>query len=30
MNKIEVFSSDTCKQCIDLKKYLKEVVMPWV
>lgn len=24
MNKVEVFSSDTCKQCIDLKKYLKE------
>ena len=24
MNKIEVFSSDTCKQCIDLKRYLKE------
>ena len=25
MNKVEVFSSDTCKQCIDLKKYLKEI-----
>ena len=24
MKKIETFSSDKCKQCIELKKYLKE------
>jgi glutaredoxin len=24
MKKVEVFSSDTCKRCVDLKKYLKE------
>lgn len=24
MNKVEVFSSDTCKYCIELKTYLKE------
>ena len=24
MNKIEVFSSDTCKYCVELKDYLKE------
>ncbi|KKY02449.1 glutaredoxin, partial [Paraclostridium benzoelyticum] len=24
MNKVEIFSSDKCKQCIELKKYLKE------
>lgn len=24
MNKVEVFSSDTCKRCVDLKNYLKE------
>lgn len=24
MKKVEVFSSDTCKQCVELKKYLKE------
>ncbi|EQK45248.1 glutaredoxin family protein [[Clostridium] bifermentans ATCC 638] len=24
MKKIEIFSSDKCKQCIELKKYLKE------
>ena len=24
MNKVEVFSSDTCKYCVELKDYLKE------
>lgn len=24
MKKVEVFSSDTCKRCVDLKKYLKQ------
>lgn len=24
MNKVEVFSSDTCKYCVDVKEYLKE------
>lgn len=24
MKKVEVFSSDTCKQCMELKKYFKE------
>lgn len=24
MNKVEVYSSDTCKYCIELKEYLKE------
>ncbi|TQO55703.1 glutaredoxin family protein [Paraclostridium bifermentans] len=24
MKKIEIFSGDKCKQCIELKKYLKE------
>jgi glutaredoxin-like YruB-family protein len=24
MNKVEIFSSDTCKYCVELKDYLKE------
>ena len=24
MKKVEIFSSNTCKNCVDLKKYLKE------
>jgi len=24
MRKVKVFSSDTCKQCVELKRYLKE------